>query len=77
MYLDRSPHSIEQFQEFAEASEEYISLGKAEQFPVIDLQKPTIQVFYMQYTKTHVTTKVRIVSDASANPALACHSMTH
>ena len=68
--MERSLYSRKQFTEFAAVMEEYFSLGHAEQVPVVDLQKPPQQVFYMPMhavrKESSTTTKTRVVFDASA-----------
>ena len=58
-----------QFGESAAIMKEYFILGHAKEVPVIDLQKPPQQVFYMPMhevlKKSSTTTKTRVVFDAS------------
>ena len=75
--LERSLHSNNRFGDFAEVIEEYFSLGHAEEVPIIDLQKPPRDVFYMPmhavYKRSSTTTKTRVVFHASAKSSfLAC-----
>ena len=67
---ERSLNSRKQFVEFATVMQEYFTLGHAEKVPIVDLQKPPQQVFYMPMhavrKASSTTTKVRIVFDASA-----------
>ena len=68
--MERSLHSNKRFVEFATVLEEYFTLGHAEPVPVVDLQKPPHRVFYLPMhtvrKESSVTTKVRVVFDASA-----------
>ena len=68
--LERSLHSKEQFSAFADVIEEYFSLCHAEEVPLVDLQKPPCDVFYLPMYAVHkqasTTTKLRVVFDASA-----------
>ena len=68
--LERSLYAKGQFQEFATVMNEYFELKHAEPVPLIDLQKPTSETFYLPMhavRKEHsTTTKVRVVFDASA-----------
>lgn len=68
--MERSLHSRNQFAEFASVVTEYFALGHAERIPVVDMQKPVSQTFYMPMhavrKETSSTTKVRVVFDASA-----------
>ena len=68
--LERSLHAKGQFSAFADVIEEYFSLSHAEEVPVVDLQKPTHDVFYLPMhavpKQSSTTTKLRVVFDASA-----------
>ena len=68
--LERSLRSKDQFQEFSAVVEEYFEMDHAELVPILDLQKPPDKVFYLPMhavRKEHsITTKVRVVFDASA-----------
>ena len=68
--LERSLHSKEQFSAFADVIEEYFSLCHAKEVPLVDLQKPPCDVFYLPMHAVHkqasTTTKLRVVFDASA-----------
>lgn len=71
--MERSLHAKKQFTEFAAVMEEYFTLGHAEQVPIVDLQKPPQQVFYLPMhavrKESSATTKTRVVFDASARSA--------
>ena len=68
--LERSLHAKGQLSAFADVIEEYFSHSHAEEVPVVDLQKPTHDVFYLPMHAVHkqssTTTKLRVVFDASA-----------
>ena len=68
IFLERSLHSKNQFQEFSDVIEEYFEMQHAE--PVVDLQKSCNQVFYLPVQvvrkEQSTTTKFRVVFDASA-----------
>ena len=68
--LERSLYAKGQFQEFVTVMNEYFELKHAEPVPLIDLEKPTSETFYLPMhavRKEHSTTaKVRVVFDASA-----------
>ena len=67
--LERSLCSKGEFNNFAEVMREYFTLSHAEKIPTVDLQKPPRQVYYMPMhavKNSSVTTKLRVVFDASA-----------
>ena len=51
--LERSLHSKDQFSAFADVIEEYFSLRHAEEVPLVDLQKPPCDVFYLPMHAVH------------------------
>ena len=63
--MEQTLYSKKQFAEFAAVVEEYFSLGHAEEVPLVDLQKPPDQVFYLPMhavrKDSSVTTKLRVV----------------
>ena len=68
--LEHSLHSKGEFDQFADVMKEYFTLGHAEEVPIMDLYKPPKQVYYMPMhavkKDSSVTTKLRVVFDASA-----------
>ena len=68
--LERSLYTKGQFADFNAVMKEYFEMGHAERVPLIDLQKPYQDTFYLPMhavrKESSSTTKIRAVFDASA-----------
>jgi hypothetical protein len=66
--LERRLRRSEQFEDYANVENEYISSGHAERVPLDDLNKPSSDTFYLAHHavyKDSATTPLRVVFDAS------------
>ena len=68
--LEKSQRSKQQFEEFAEAIEEYFDSGHAELIAAEELRKPCSKAYYLPMhivkKEDSTTSKVRVVFDTSA-----------
>ena len=79
--LERSLRGRSQFEEFANAVQEYFDMEHAELVPVADLGKPCSEVFYLPmhtvHKETSSTSKVRVMFDTSAKTASSTSLSDH